>query len=121
MKPEFEVLTETIKAAGVITACRLVARSTEAQVAAANSADVLGVARADGVLNDRVPVGTLGIYLVEAGGAIAKGAAVTSDAAGKVVTTTAANPIVGFARELASGDGDKILVAFGFGPALPTP
>lgn len=120
MKPEFEVLTETVQAAGTIAVCRLV-DNAGAQISAANSAEVLGVARADGVLNDRVPVGTLGIYLVEAGGAIAKGAPVASDNAGRVVTTTAANPIVGFARELASGSGDKILVAFGFGSALPTP
>lgn len=120
MKPEIEVLTETATAAGTITACRLV-DTAGAQIAAANSAAVLGVARADAVLGDRVPIGTLGIFVVEAGGGIAKGAPVASDNQGRVVTTTAANPIVGFARELASGAGDKILVAIGFGPALPTP
>lgn len=121
MKPEFEVLTETVTSAGAITACRLV-DNAGAQIAAANSAAVLGVARADaGGANERTPVGTLGIYVCEAGGAIAKGAPVASDASGRVVTTTAANPIVGFAREAASGAGAKILVAIGFGPALPTP
>lgn len=121
MKPEFEVLSETVTSAGAITACRLV-DTAGAQIAAANSAAVLGVARADAAAaGERTNIGTLGVYLVEAGGGIAKGAPVASDNQGRVVTSTAANPIVGFARELATGAGDKILVAIGFGLALPTP
>lgn len=49
--------------------------------------------------------------LVEAGGAIAVGAKVTSDANGKAVTAAAGNPVSAIALAAASGAGDLIPVA----------
>lgn len=66
-----------------------------------------GVARTAGAIGARVPVDELGVVLVEAGAAIAAGAAIQADSSGRAVTK-AAGQQTGIAREAASAAGQFI-------------
>lgn len=80
-------------------------------VAAAAAADKLvGVTRANVTVanNDQVDVIVVGEYEIKAGGTIARGDAITSDASGQGVTGSAGNGIIGFAKQ-AAGIGDLFL------------
>lgn len=59
------------------------------------------------------PVGVLGVLLVEAGGAIAQGASVTSDATGKAVTITSTEKVNGTALDAATAAGEVIRIVRG--------
>ena len=48
------------------------------------------------------PIGVIGVLLVEAGGTITKGAAVTSDANGKAIAQTSSDEINGYALDAAT-------------------
>src|SRR5574344_1912132 len=58
-------------------------------------------------------VGVLGVLLVEAGGAIAQGASVTSDATGKAVTITSTEKVNGTALDAATAAGEVIRIVRG--------
>ena len=74
---------------------------------------IIGVVNETAIaLGERVDVVRMGIAWGEAGAAIARGAPLTSDATGRVVTAAPAagvnNRIIGFADEAASAAGDVI-------------
>lgn len=97
------VLTRSVKAAGVFTKRRFIGFD-DLQITAQGAA-AKGVAQQDAVLGELAPVTVLGTAIVEAGGAVTKGAHVISDnqgrgiaggtlaiaAGGTAVTSTAAN------------------------------
>ncbi|MEM8601894.1 MAG: capsid cement protein [Bacteroidota bacterium] len=101
-----EVLTLSIEAAGALVQRRFVAPDGNQAGAAANT---LGVASYDVAAGEMAAVHVLGTAVVEAGGAVAFGAAIETDADGKAVTN-AAGPVVGRALSASAADGDLIEV-----------
>lgn len=83
MPQSIPLLTLTVIAAGALTEHRFVGHDGNAAGAAGNA---LGVARSDAVADDAVGVDVLGTTVVEAGAAIAAGAAVEVDASARAVT-----------------------------------
>jgi hypothetical protein len=78
----------------------------------------MGVASHDAADNAKVRIQLAGIAVVKAGGTIAKGALVTSDAAGKAVAAAPGagvnNRILGIAQESAvNGDLFSVLITLG--------
>jgi hypothetical protein len=77
---------------------------------------VLGVAGADVSTaqategKTEIKVGTLGIYWVVAGAAVALGAEIATDAAGKAITAVSTNRIVGICKKAAANAGELCLV-----------
>lgn len=69
----------------------------------------LGVSELERATGRQASVITYGIALVEAGGAVAVGGAVTSDANGKAVDADV-NPVNGYALDAAAADGDTIRI-----------
>lgn len=84
-------------------------------VAAAATDNPIGVLRRNANLNEVCDVRIVGIAEVKAGAAVAKGAEVMSDAAGKAITYAAGanNMVVGIALKAAAADGDIIPVLLG--------
>lgn len=80
------ILTLTIAAAATLTARRFV---TVGGAVCGAAGDALGVARCAASSGDKVPVDVSGTALVEAGGTIAAGQYVQSDADGKAVAASA--------------------------------
>jgi len=74
-----------------------------------SDAKALGVLNADTVENEYGPVATSGIVLVTSGGAIAQGAKVASNAAGKAVTFSSGE-LNGYALDSSTGADQKIRV-----------
>lgn len=99
------VLIETMTLTGAVTAHRFVGHDGAQAGADANAA---GVALASGVAGERIPVVTLGVVEVEAGGAIAVGATVKADAQGRAITWASSGARLGVARAAASGAGARI-------------
>ncbi len=96
---------------------RLVAASTTTRSvapAAADSAKVIGVAATDAVSGDNVGVycRPTGVHQLVASGAIAIGAKVVADTAGKVQTIASNSNPIGIALEAAAADLDVIDVLF---------
>ena len=106
MSQSIPAQTLSTKATGAVAKRRFVT-ATGAQAGAA--ANTLGVSRYDVADGEEVPVDTLGTTEVEAGGAIAAGGAVETDANGKAVAQ-AAGPVVARALEPAAADGDIVEV-----------
>ncbi|PWR23361.1 capsid cement protein [Zavarzinia compransoris] len=79
------VLTLTIKATAALTKQRFV---TLAGAVPAAGAAVAGVARTAAAIGDDVAVDVLGTAVIEAGAAVAAGAAIESDASGRAITAT---------------------------------
>jgi hypothetical protein len=100
------LLTLTAIATGVLAANRFV---THAKAQAAAAANTLGVARTPGAIGDAVPVDVIGTTIVEAGAAIADGAAIETDAQGRAITRTA-GPTVARAQQAAGAAGHLIEV-----------
>lgn len=98
--------TDTIRASGAITGGRFVKH--DGAQAVLNEA-AYGVARHDAADTEPVAIDVEGIIPVEAGGVIALGAEVQSNANGKAVTL-AAGVSLGRAVEAAAADGDFIRV-----------
>lgn len=98
--------TLSVVAAGTITKRRFV---TAAGVQAGAAANTLGVARTDALSGEDLAVDNLGTTEVEAGAAIALGAAIETSASGKAVAR-AAGPTVARALQAAAGDGSVIEV-----------
>lgn len=104
----FSVLNMTVTAVGALTAHRFVGH-TGSQAAAAGNA--LGVARTDAAIGELCPVDVIGTAIVEAGGAIAAGAAVQVDASGRAVTLAAGEKVGRLAPgAVATQAGDMIEV-----------
>lgn len=82
-RQSISVQTLTVQASGAIVAHRFV---TPVGAQAGAAANTLGVARTLAVDGEYIPVDVLGTALAEAGGAIAAGAAVETDASGRAVT-----------------------------------
>ena len=113
---EVDVWTDQVLPTANLTAKRAV---THLGAVAGANARILGVARADAVSGDKNPatVGVIGKFHCEAGGAIADGDALSTDASGRFVTRTSTNPIVGYARQAASGAGVTFLAQLTGGAA----
>lgn len=102
------ILSLTVTAVGALTAHRFVGH-TGSQAASAGNA--LGVARSDAAIGEDVTVDVLGTGLVEAGAAIAAGAAVQVDASGRAITLAAGQKVGRLAPgAVASQAGDLVEV-----------
>jgi len=77
---------------------------------AGNGESALGVLDATASTGEMAPVITYGVVLVEAGGAINKGAGVQSDANGKAVAKTTEGTLLGYALDSSAADGDIVRV-----------
>jgi hypothetical protein len=75
-------------------------------------AKAYGICDVETDLGQFAPVGVLGIFLVESGGVVTKGA-VTSDATGKAVNLTTTEAVNGYALDEASADGEIIRIIRG--------
>ena len=106
MKTEKILLTTSILAAAALLRLRFV---TYAGTVPAAGARTLGVAATQVDLGEQAPVNTHGELLVEAGGAIAAGAEVESDASGRAVTRTT-GVVCGVARDAAPAAGEIIRI-----------
>ncbi|HQR97580.1 MULTISPECIES: capsid cement protein [unclassified Polaromonas] len=109
MKTEQPILTTSIPATAALTARRFV--TTVGAVPAAG-AKVLGVANAGYDAGEQAGVGVLGIFLVEAGAAVAADANVETDVSGRAITL-AAGVDCGRAMDAASAAGQFIRVVRG--------
>src|SRR5574344_25560 len=76
-------------------------------------AKAYGVCDVETESGQQAPIGVLGILLVEAGGAIAQGASVTSDATGKAVAVTSTEKANGTALDAATAAGEVIRIVRG--------
>lgn len=80
------LLTLTVIASATVAASRFVTQDGAYPSAGAKGH---GVTRSSGVSGDLIPVDVLGTAIVEAGGTVAKDAALELDATGRVVTKSA--------------------------------
>lgn len=99
------LLPLTMTASGAITAERFVT-AAGAQVAAAGGA-AIGVARNSAADNEKMVVDTVGTAIIEAGGAIGKGAAVKAGADGRALTYDTGTK-VGVALQASTAAGQRI-------------
>lgn len=110
MPHRHEGLTQTFKATAAIVQFRIVKQAALQTVTQASAAadKLLGVScEAAAAANDAVDVVVEGVAVVDYGGTIAVGDALTSDADGKAIaTTTNADRVIGFA-EAAGVTGDR--------------
>lgn len=109
MKTEQPLLTTTVQATAALKGRRF---ATTAGAVPAAGAKVLGVANADYEIGEQAGVGVLGIFVVEAGAAVAIDADVQSDALGRAITL-AAGVKTGVALDAAAAAGVFIRVARG--------
>jgi hypothetical protein len=116
------ILLRNFTAGAAIPAYRIVKISASETVIPAASATDLLMGVCDYVspaINERVDIVLIGVAYIEAGAAVAAGALVTSDAAGRCVTAAPAAGsnvrIVGIALEAATAVGDVIRVLIEFG------
>lgn len=115
MLPELPILVEDIKATGVIAEARFVTFAG-AQVAAANVI-AKGVSRMAAAIGEMCPLGTIGVFEVETGGAFDPGDYISTDNQGRAVERTSTNIILGVARTVSSGAGSRALVFLNTTPA----
>jgi len=106
MKTQVVCCTVAILAAAALARFQMV--GYDGNVCAAGAA-ALGTAEADTGAGSQAPVNTHGVLIVVAGAAIARGAAVETGAAGKVITK-AAGIANGYAMDEAIADGDLIRI-----------
>jgi len=102
------IFSPTVIAAAALLANRFV---TFAGAVCGAGAKAFGVAQYPAVAGDAVALNALGTTKVEAGGAIAVGGPIKSDANGKAIAQGGSGEILGYALEAASGDG-KIIEMF---------
>lgn len=104
------ILVTSVVAAAALVQQRFVgADNAPCQAGAA----ALGVADVDAVAGDVAPVSVLGILLVEAGAAVARGLAVQSDVLARAVPRTDAGVSNGIALDEALAEGDVIRILRG--------
>lgn len=103
----FALLTLSVVAAAALEAGRMVNQAGNYPAAGGLA---FGATRSAGAIGDPVPVDVMGTAIVTAGGAFAKDAALTVDAAGKVILHdgTAGKFACGRAMEAAAADGDQV-------------
>lgn len=106
MKTEQILMATTILAKGALVRLRMVNFAGTQAVA---GEPVLGVANTDYAPGEQAGVSTHGQILVEAGGAIAAGDAVESDAQGRAIKATTGDTW-GKARDAAAAAGEVIRV-----------
>jgi hypothetical protein len=104
MSQKIAILSLTVNAAAALAANRFV--TATGHYAAGPDDAVIGATRSIAAPGENVAVDVLGTTVVEAGGAVAIGHAVGSDANGKAVA--GADIALGVALEAASADGDLI-------------
>ena len=109
MKTQQILLTTSILALADLSRFRLV--GFDGGVCAAG-AKALGPCEATASAGDYAPINMVGVLLVEAGGPIAKGAEIESDASGRAITKTTGISN-GWAMDAAAVAGDVIRVARG--------
>lgn len=102
------VFSMTTVATAAISAARFLGMMTGAHCGAAAKAQ--GVSQSAAAVGDAVAVDVLGTTIVEAGGAIAAGGPVKSDATGRAVAQAGAGEILGYAVTAAGAAGQKIEV-----------
>lgn len=100
------VLALTVVATGVVNKRRFVSVAAAQAGAGVNT---LGVSQEDAAIGDALALDVLGTAVVEAGAAVAKGAALQSDANGRAVTKDA-GVTTARALEAAAAEGDPIEV-----------
>ena len=100
------LLTLTVAASAALSANRFVTATGGVPAAAANA---VGVTRTSAAAGDLVPVDMLGTTQVEAGAAVAAGAAVETNASGQAITRSAGVPL-GRALTAATAAGQLIEV-----------
>lgn len=103
----YPVVTLTLQSAATLPAHRF---ATNAGVLPAAGASAFGVTRAAAVAGDLVACDTVGTTIVEAGGVIAIGGPVKTDAAGKAIAQGGTGSILGRALTASAADGDLIHV-----------
>lgn len=106
MSQKISLLALSVAATVALTAERFATDLGAYPSAGGNAA---GVTQTNAAIGDLVAVDILGTAIVEAAGAIAKGASVQSDATGKAVTKST-GVAVAVALEAAAASGDKIEV-----------
>lgn len=113
MAYEIPGLTFTLPAAADLSGSQFrfvnVDANAKAAVPAAGGA-VIGVRNNKPKANEATTIVHSGISIVEAGGAVAAGAEVTTDATGRAIAPAAGNRVAGVALETASGAGVFIAV-----------
>lgn len=109
MKTQQPVLTTSVVA--VVDLPRYLFAGFTGSLCAAG-AKALGTVEADTEADSVAPINVLGICLVKAGGAVAAGAEVESDASGRAVTL-AAGKSNGIAMDAAAAAGDVIRIVRG--------
>lgn len=109
MKGQNVILTASILALAALTRQRFIALDGNPCAAGAKA---FGVAEVSTDAGNMAAGNVLGVILVEAGGAIAAGAEVQSDASGKAITK-AAGVSNGYALDAATADGDIIRIVRG--------
>lgn len=115
MLPELPILVESVKATGNIAEARFVTFAG-AQVATANVI-AQGVSRMAVSTGEMCPLGTIGVFEVETGGAFDPGDYISTDSQGRAVERTSTNIILGVARSTSSGAGSRALVFLNTTPA----
>ena len=109
MKTQQVILTTSVIAVADLTRRRFVGFNGGVCAAGAKA---LGVTEADTEADNMAPANVMGVILVEAGAAIAAGAEVQSDAAGRAITK-AAGVANGIAWDAATAAGDLIRIVRG--------
>ncbi len=99
-----KLLTLSVIATAALTQFRAVTAAGALPAAAGRCA---GFADVSGAIGDRVPYGAVGTAIAEAGAALAVGAALELDAAGRVITRTTGTT-VGQALQAATASGQAI-------------
>jgi hypothetical protein len=107
MTQNLALLTLPVVLSGVCAAQRFV---TATGALAAAGANTLGVARCGAGVGAVVPVDVLGTAVVEAGGAIAQGDTLKTDADGRAITWATSGAKVAIALQAASAAGQPIEV-----------
>lgn len=103
------LLIDSIKAATNIPKQRFIGFDGKLCTAGAKA---LGICDVETDAEQQVPVGVLGILLIEAGGTITQGAEITADVSGKAVVATDGQKINGYAQD-AGEAGDIIRIVRG--------
>lgn len=106
-KQSIALLTLTIAASGAVVANRFV---TPANAQAADGENTLGVATTAAANGDALAVEVLGTSIVETGAAVAAGATLKSDAAGRVIPWATSGAKVAVALQAATAAGEFIEV-----------
>ena len=99
-------------ATAAIAAARFVGLFTGAHCGAAAKAQ--GVSQSAAAIGEAVAIDVLGTTIVEAGGAIAAGGEIKSDANGKAIARAGAGELLAYAVTAATADGQKIEVLLKF-------